>query len=93
MSGDAPSGIILDVRTRAEYEAGHVPGARHVPFWTVFSRAGALPIARNTPITVYCGHGPRARVARAALRLLGFRQVSLLPGHMRAWKKAGKPLE
>ena len=29
--GTAP--VIVDVRTQGEYESGHVPGARHLPFW------------------------------------------------------------
>jgi hydroxyacylglutathione hydrolase len=44
-------------------------------------------------MTVYCGHGPRAWIAKGLLRLRGFRRVSLLAGHMRAWRRAGRPLE
>ena len=85
--------IILDVRSRREFDSGHVPGARHLPFWAAFTRAPALSAGPDTPITVYCGHGPRAWIAKAALRARGFRHVCLLAGHMRAWKRAGKPLE
>lgn len=85
--------MILDVRSRREYDSGHVPGARHLPYWAALTRASSLGIPRDTPLTVYCGHGPRARIAKALLRLRGFRRVSLLAGHMRAWKKAGRPLE
>lgn len=85
--------IYLDVRSRREFDAGHVPGARHIPFWAVAVRAAALRIPRDTPIVVYCGHGPRARIAKAILRMLGFRRVSLLAGHMRRWKREGRPLE
>jgi len=83
--------ILLDVRSKREFDRGHVPGARHLPFW----RAGAARIdaAPDEAITVYCGHGPRAWIARALLRSRGFRDVRLLAGHMRRWKKDGKPLE
>jgi rhodanese-related sulfurtransferase len=85
--------MILDVRSRREYDSGHVPGARHLPYWAVLTRASSLGVSRDTPLTVYCGHGPRAMIATCLLRLLGFRRVSLLPGHIHAWKKAGRPLE
>lgn len=84
---------ILDVRSRREFDSGHVPGARHVPFWAVPFRASKVISSRSEPVTVYCGHGPRAWMAKAVLRAAGFRHVRLLKGHMRAWIKAGKPLE
>jgi rhodanese-related sulfurtransferase len=86
-SGQAP--VILDVRSRAEYEGGHVPGAINVPFTEVAERVSALPARPEDPIIVYCGHGPRAWLAGVALRRRGFRRVSYLKGHMSGWKKAG----
>lgn len=84
--------IVVDVRSTREFERGHVPGARHVPFWRLLFRASGIGAAAD-PITVYCEHGPRAWIAKALLRARGFTQVRLLPGHMRRWKKAGRPLE
>jgi rhodanese-related sulfurtransferase len=85
-SGHAPP--IVDVRTSAEYAGGHVPGARNVPLASIWSRAAALPEPGDEPMVVYCGHGPRARIAAALLRYRGFRIV-LLTGHMAAWRRAG----
>jgi rhodanese-related sulfurtransferase len=85
--GQAP--IILDVRSSAEFEQGHVPGAIHLPFWQIRNRAAALPAATNAPIVVYCGHGPRAWLAGAALRRRGFARVIYLVGHMSGWRRAG----
>lgn len=84
---------ILDVRSKREFDRGHVPGARHLPFWRAGATASSIGISRAEAITVYCGHGPRAWMARALLRFRGFRDVRLLAGHMRRWKKDGKPLE
>ena len=89
--GVAP--VIVDVRTRREYEAGHVPGALHVPFYTLLVRQDDIPGARERPVVVYCEHGPRAGVARLALRLIGFTDVRYLDGHMAGWKKSGMPQE
>ena len=53
----------------------------------------ALLLARGEPITVYCVLGPRAWMVGGVLRLRGRRDVRMLAGHMRRWKKDRKPLE
>ncbi len=83
--------VILDVRTRREYDAGHVPGAIHVPFYTLLVRQDDVP--RERPVIVYCQHGPRAGVARWALRMAGFTDVRYLDGHMSGWQARGLPQE
>jgi rhodanese-related sulfurtransferase len=80
---------ILDVRSSEEFRRGHVPGALHVPFWAVGSHTTQIPASPDTPIVVYCGHGPRAWMAGSRLRRLGFRRIDYLKGHMHAWRKAG----
>jgi len=82
--GEAP--VVVDVRTTREYTAGHVPGARHVPFQSVGARVTSLPADRRTPLVLYCGHGPRARIAAALLRLHGFTNLTYLKGHMAGWR-------
>ncbi len=84
---------IVDVRSRTEYERGHVPGAVHIPFWRVFGQTSEIASYRNQPIVIYCEHGPRAALAKAALRLSGFHKILYLEGHLSAWRKAGLPLE
>lgn len=83
--GTAP--VILDVRSKTEYDDGHVPGALHVPFLQVSAASSRLPADRRTPLVVYCGHGPRAWMAGAALRRLGFTNVEYLQGHMTRWRR------
>lgn len=86
-SGAAP--VILDVRSRSEFARGHVPGARHIPFWRVSRRIGELSIPRDTELVVYCGHGPRAAIAGRALRRRGFTRITYLEGHFTRWRGAG----
>jgi rhodanese-related sulfurtransferase len=83
--------VVLDVRSRREYRAGHVPGAVNIPFWTV--PGASLPAAPGDQVIVYCGHGPRAIAARSLLRWKGFRRVTLLAGHMSGWRSRGNPEE
>lgn len=89
VAGTAPA--ILDVRSRAEFLSGHVPGAFHIPFWQIARRISTLSASREDPIVVYCGHGPRAWIAGATLRSHGFVRVSYLEGHMSGWRRAGLP--
>jgi rhodanese-related sulfurtransferase len=90
-AGTAP--VIVDVRSAAEYHHGHVPGAIHLPFWQVGWRWQKLASKRESPIVVYCGHGPRAYLAGAALRRRGFGNVVYLDGHMKKWREMKLPLE
>ena len=89
-NGTAP--VIVDVRTGDEYETGHVPGAIHIPFYSLWSRAGQIDAAKQDPVVVYCAHGPRAGAAKFALWTLGYERVVYLKGHMSAWKKRGLPM-
>lgn len=89
-SDDAP--VVLDVRSDSEYEAGHVPGAIHIPFQSVASRYEELSIDKDRTVVVYCAHGPRAAWAGRALRKAGYTDVVYLTGHMSAWEDAGRPV-
>ena len=90
-AGDAPP--ILDVRSAEEFAEGHVPGAVHVPFYSVLSRSDEVPSREGEPLVVYCAHGPRAGLARAGLWLAGAGEVRFLEGHMTAWLEDELPVE
>jgi len=90
-SGRAPA--ILDVRSPAEFAEGHLCGAVNIPFWRFLVSLPRVPAAPDDVLVVYCGHGPRARMAMAALRRRGYRRTAELEGHMAAWRAAGLPLE
>ena len=84
---------IVDVRSRREYDRGHVPGAVNIPFWAAFARADLVPVSHDTPVVIYCEHGPRAGMSKLALRMRGFERILYLDGHMQGWRKAGLPLQ
>lgn len=90
-AGKAPR--ILDVRSDVEFARGRVPGAIHIPFQQVRQRVHEIPGSPRDELLVYCGHGPRAWIAGAALRGLGFEHVSYLKGHMSAWRRDRLPEE
>lgn len=85
--------LILDVRSTLEYNAGHVPGARHVSFWTPLFGREKIPADPGGPVVVYCEHGPRAYIASWGLKRQGFKDVYMLEGHMSQWRKDGLRVE
>ena len=87
---DAP--LILDVRTKWEYQSGHVPGAVNIPYDELASRVATLPAGKQQPIVVYCESGPRAFVAEDILLNAGFTMVQDLAGHMANWRAKGYPM-
>lgn len=80
---------ILDVRSEGEFAAGHVPGAVNVPFTALPFRMADVPGSADDELIVYCGHGPRAHIAAATLRIAGRRRIAYLSGHWAAWRSAG----
>lgn len=84
-------GLLIDVRQRAEFAAGHVPGARHVELGDLPARAAQLPPGR---LTVMCGHGERAATAASLLEQAGHLDVTVLVGGPSEWAEAhGRALE
>ena len=85
--------VIVDVRSRGEYDTGHLPGAVHIPFYTIGSGLKERGVAKDDQIVLYCEHGPRAGVAALSLYLHGYGHVSSLEGHMKEWRTKGLPME
>jgi len=89
--GNAPP--IVDVRSPAEFAAGHVPGAVNVPFTRVWSAGSMVQSKAGGRVIVYCGLGPRAWIASLGLRRRGLRQIVYLRGHWAGWRRAGLRIE
>ena len=70
---------VIDVRTIAEYRAGHYRGAIHIPVNKINKKTTAeLP---KSGLLVYCNTGQRARFAAEKLIDLGFKNVYYIAGH------------
>jgi hydroxyacylglutathione hydrolase len=77
---------IVDVRDDAEWDAGHIPGALHVPLTRLTQRVDEL---RGVgPIVVHCQAGLRSAIAASVLRAAGIARVSSLEGGYPAWLEA-----
>jgi rhodanese-related sulfurtransferase len=80
--------VVIDVRPRSEYEAGHIPGARSLPPDEVRKRLRELP--KDADVVAYC-RGPFCVYADDAVRALrrrGF-QAHRLEDGFPEWRRAG----
>jgi len=68
-----PATPVVDTRQHLEWEAGHVDGAVHIPFYELESRRGE--ICPTTATYVYCGSGYRAAAAVSLLARHGYDHV------------------
>jgi len=87
------SPTVIDVRSGFEYSSGRVPGAIHAPTWKILFKMANLPKDKGARLVVLCEHGPRAQMAQGLLGLYGYRNVTLLEGHMAGWRRAGLAVE
>jgi rhodanese-related sulfurtransferase len=85
--------LIVDVRSQGEYNRDHVPGAVHIPFYSVRSGIQKIGYSKKDPIVLYCEHGPRSGIASMTLSLSGYEQIYSLDGHMKGWRASGFPIE
>jgi rhodanese-related sulfurtransferase len=83
--------VILDVREQDEWDAGHAPGAVHIPLSELPQRLEQLPDTDEGTLAVVCRSGGRSSRAVAWLTQQGF-DVANLEGGMRAWQAAGKQM-
>jgi phage shock protein E len=72
--------VILDVRTKMEYNLGHYPEALHIPTASLADAVETLIPDKKTRILIYCNTGQRARYATDLLRAKGYRNVVYIAG-------------
>jgi rhodanese-related sulfurtransferase len=93
LGGTGP--IVVDTRSRASWDQGHIPGALHLPGDRLADRAATELPDREADIVVYCW-GPGCNGStRAALTLsrLGYARVRELIGGFEYWAREGLAIE
>lgn len=85
--------VVVDVGEPEEFAAGHVGGARNVPFGQLEARLPEVVKNKALPVILVCPSGARAQRALAAAKKLGYEQAQVLAGGMKAWKEANLPVE
>jgi hydroxyacylglutathione hydrolase len=82
---------VVDVRSDAEWESGHIPGARHIPLGTLAEAASSLP--PHQPVVVHCQGGGRSAIAASVLKARSSVVVIDFTGGFSEWQAVGFPVE
>ena len=84
---------IVDVCDKAEFDAGHLPNAKHIPLAELEAKLAASVKNKTTPLILVCASGVRSAKAQAIAQKLGYEKAVSLQGGSAAWKAANSPLE
>jgi len=87
----AAGAVLVDVREQVEWDAGHIPGAIHIPRSYLELNIEAAVPNRATRIVTYCASGVRSAYAAATLGQLGYGDVASMAGGIQAWTRLGLP--
>ena len=86
-----PPPVLLDVRTKEEWDVSHIPEARRVDPNAPIEKANS-GISKETPIVTYCAVGYRSGALATKLREAGFTNVRNLEGSIFQWANERRPL-
>lgn len=81
--------LLLDVRTKAEFEVSHLAGATRVE---PGAEVGKLALPKDKPIVTYCSVGYRSAALAKKLREAGYTHVTNLEGSIFRWANENRPL-
>ena len=78
--------IIIDVRTKEEYDNGHIPGAKLVPVQILPMKLDELGAYKDKPVLVYCASGGRSPRAVETLANNDFKNIYHLSRGISSWR-------
>jgi rhodanese-related sulfurtransferase len=84
--------LVIDLRSKESYDAGHIVESRNVPAAELASLANSLKKWRDKNVITYCDSGANGANAARSLMKLGFNKVFNLQGGLNAWVKDNMPL-
>lgn len=100
--GVAPAGVtalvnredalVVDLRPIADFDKGHIPGAKSVQMSQFDPENKRLAAAKALPVVLVCKSGQTSGGAAKRLRSAGFERVYVLDGGIQAWQQADLPL-
>jgi len=82
--------LLIDVRSTAEYNTGHIPGAVNIPLTVLGLHVADIPV--DQPVVLYCSSGYRSAMGVMALQLEGRHRASGFPPSLQGWSAAGETL-
>ena len=85
--------IIIDVRTKEEFDKGHLKKAQCIDFFDNNFEENIISLDKKVPYLIHCQSGGRSMKAYKLMQSLGFKNVYHLDGGMLAWKKLGERIQ
>ena len=73
--------LLIDVRTKEEFDAGHIEGAINIPYQETNALMNAIGTDKQRPVVVYCRSGKRAGRAKATLDENGYTNIFNATGY------------
>jgi rhodanese-related sulfurtransferase len=83
--------VVLDVRTKGEFDKGHIPGAILIDVNQAGFEKAVARLDRSKTYLVHCAAGIRSMKACNSMRGMEFTNLYNLKGGYRAWEKEAKP--
>jgi rhodanese-related sulfurtransferase len=85
--------VVVDVCEPAEYQAGHVGGAKNIPLGELEGKLPGAVKNKALPLVLVCASGMRSNRAVAIARKLGYEKAQSLAGGLKSWRDANLPVE
>jgi len=85
--------VLLDVRTKAEYDSGHILNAINISHEQILEYPELLAEYKDSQMVVFCRSGVRAGKVIQLLESIGFEDIIDIDGDMLAWSEAGYRME
>ena len=85
--------VLLDVRTQAEYDSGHILNAINISHEQILEDSELLAEYKDSQMVVFCRSGVRAGKVIQLLESIGFEDIIDIDGDMLAWSEAGYRME
>lgn len=88
-----PDKWIIDVRTKKEFESGHIASAINMDYYADDFQKQLTSLPKDKPLLIYCLSGSRSNSAVEKLHGMGYTNVYHLAGGIQSWKLANLPIE
>jgi len=85
--------VLLDVRTQAEYDSGHILNAINISHEQILEDPELLAVYKDSQMAVFCRSGVRAGKVIQLLESIGFEDIIDIVGDVVAWSEAGYRME
>ena len=89
---NAEEGVFVDLRDTADFRAGHIVDAMHIPSSKLLNNTGLLENYRDKPIVLVCKMGQSSGAVGKKLNADGFAKVNIMTGGMMEWKNLQLPV-